>query len=320
VGDRAKMVLDPLDPVTEYVDADELRDEQGNISAYACSMVHELLDMRSAIKFSEAYSEEDSEVREMEAAAGWGPPHRDHADDSIKAFLSRREKIEGQGHDDNGPFEYRSCESAMLGWICEEAYNKYGKTRDKPKKTYAELVSDLLWKQIGAEKSAYITVDREGTGAFDGGICATLRDLARFGAMICRNGMSLPTSNAPSGQRVGAAKWVEDVFAARDTEAAFRRSPKYDQMRMPDGKYRSMFWAPTINREVVLCIGVYGQMVYINRATRTVGVKLSSANQAVALDDLGGTWGNGYPAFLMFDKISTHLGPVPRTPAAVINP
>lgn len=305
-------VLQPGDLVTDYVDPQEL-----GTSAYLGATVREVLDMRSAIKFSEAYSDPDSEVREMEAAAGWGPSHPSYPNDTLKAFLGRLTKIPGRQHGDNGPFEYRSCEAAMVGWICEEAHNKYGRAGKGDTKTFAELVSDLLWKKIGAEKAAYITVDQEGTGAFDGGICATLRDLARFGAMICRNGVSLPTSSAPDGQQVVSEKWVEDIFTARDTEDAFRESPKYDEMRMPDGKYRSMFWAPTINRDVVLCIGVYGQMVYINRATQTVGVKLSSANQAVALDDLGGTWGNGYPAFLMFDKISARLGRNPLPPAGI---
>jgi CubicO group peptidase (beta-lactamase class C family) len=66
-------------------------------------------------------------------------------------------------------------------------------------KPFHQLVSELLWSKLGVEKHAYISVDANGTGAFDGGICATLRDLARFGAMICRNGESLPDTPGGSG-------------------------------------------------------------------------------------------------------------------------
>ena len=40
----------------------------------------------------------------------------------------------------------------------------------------------------GRGEDAAIAVDAAGTGMFDGGICATLRDLARFGAMVVAEG------------------------------------------------------------------------------------------------------------------------------------
>ena len=43
----------------------------------------------------------------------------------------------------------------------------------------------------GAEHDANIAVDAVGTGMFDGGISAVLRDLARFGTMILADGVCL---------------------------------------------------------------------------------------------------------------------------------
>jgi hypothetical protein len=40
-----------------------------------------------------------------------------------------------------GPFEYRSCETDVLGWVCEAAAG----TR------MPELMSALLWRHLGAE-------------------------------------------------------------------------------------------------------------------------------------------------------------------------
>jgi hypothetical protein len=37
-----------------------------------------------------------------------------------------------------------------------------------------------------------------------------------------------------------------------------------------------LFWFSTASRDVLLCIGIHGQLVYIDRATGMVGVKLSS--------------------------------------------
>lgn len=294
-------VLDPTKDVTYYVPDLEK-------SAYEGVSVRDVLDMRSPVKFSEEYG--TAEVQEMEAAAGWAPMEDGWARNT-QDFLRSLKAKRSVPKDKDRCFEYRSCEAAVMGWVCERAYQK----ANRKFKAFPDLVSELLWSKLGAEKGAYITVDLNGTGMFDGGICATLRDLARFGAMICRNGRSLPTPSARHGNPVVSKEWVDDIFTSTDTQEAFEDNPKYKHMRMPDGKYRSMFWAPTANREVVVCIGVYGQMVYINRETEMVGVKLSSRKQAVGDDDKdGGAWGNGYYAFQMFRAIDEHLqrtGPQP---------
>jgi hypothetical protein len=269
---------------------------------YADAYVREVLDMRSGVEFSEAYLDPESEVRQMEAAAGWAPlPPRDSTDPppaaTLKDFLRGLKQDRGRsGH--GGPFKYRSCETGMLGWVCEAAYQK----RYNLTKRFPVLVSELLWSKLGAEEPAYITVDREGTGAFDGGICATLRDLARFGAMICRNGLSL------SDQQVVSEEWVNDIFK----EGGRNDYPQDQYPGMYGGKYRSMFWSPTDDRNVVLCTGVYGQMVYINKYTKTVGVKLSSWEHP-EIKWPGDPW-MGCSAFKMFDAISTDLDrPAPTT-------
>ena len=43
------------------------------------------------------------------------------------------------------------------------------------------------------------------------------------------------------------------------------------------GWYRNQFWfVPGPSGTALVCLGIHGQMVYVNPATRTVGVKLSS--------------------------------------------
>lgn len=276
--------IDPKAPATRYVP--ELAG-----CGYAGATVRQLLDMRSGIKFSEKYHEDASEVKQMEAAAGWALP-RDDTPDTLKGFLLTL--VKAQDHK-NGPFEYRSCETAVLGWICEAV-------TDTP---FPQLASELLWSKLGAEDDAYITVDAEGTAAFDGGFCATLRDMARFGAMIRDNGRNL------SGMEVVPKSWVDDIING-GSRNAFERSPDnaHDiQMKhMHDGKFRNMFWFPEAGDGVVLCIGVHGQLIYINRDTGTVGVKLSSWPTAKDYwsDDQKDHW-KGFSAVWMFNKISDYL-------------
>ena len=67
---------------------------------------------------------------------------------------------------------------------------------------------------------------------------------------------------------------------------------------MPGGWYRNQFWfRPGQYGDVLLCLGIYGQMVHVSRRTRTVCVKLSSwqpqnpgflENTLRAFDAIGG--------------------------------
>jgi CubicO group peptidase (beta-lactamase class C family) len=224
-------------------------------SGYNGATVRHVLDMRSGIRFSEAYLDAGAEVRRLEEAIGWAPRRHHDVPHGMYPFLLSLQRKAAHG----GRFEYRSCETDVLGWVCEEAAGV----------RMPELMSDLLWSRIGAEQDANIGVDAFGTGMFDGGISTALRDLARFGLMIQRDGTS------PTGRQVVPASWIRDSYAGgRDSRSAFASSP--DDNRMPGGMYRNQFWFPFPDREVLLCLGIHGQMVYVNPSARVVGAKVSS--------------------------------------------
>jgi len=245
--------LDPGRLVTDYVP--ELGRPELGSAGYAGATVRHLLDMRSGIEFSEDYLDLDAEVRLLEQAIGWAPHRHPDVPGSMYEFLLTLRQKGPHG----GPFEYRSCETDVLGWVCEAAAG----TR------MPELMSSLLWSRLGAERDAVIAVDSTGTGMFDGGVCATLRDLARFGAMVLADGTSL------TGQQVVPAAWIQDtVTGGPDSRAAFADCPVDNGM--PGGMYRNQFWIPYPGQDVLLCLGIHGQMIYINRPAGLVGVKLSS--------------------------------------------
>lgn len=49
-----------------------------------------------------------------------------------------------------------------------------------------------------------------------------------------------------------------------------------DDTQMPGGMYRNQVWFPYPGSNVVLCQGMCGQMIYINRAAEMVAAKLST--------------------------------------------
>jgi CubicO group peptidase (beta-lactamase class C family) len=224
-------------------------------SGYRGATVRHLLDMRSGIEFSEDYLNPDSGVRQLEQAVGWAPRRSPDVPPALRGFLLTLRQAREHG----GPYEYRSCESDVLGWVCEAAAGQ----------RFHKLAGELIWSRLGNDFDANIGIDSEGTGLFDGGMSAALCDLARFGVMIAQDGMSL------NNHQVVPEAWIEESFAGGpDSRDAFASSP--DDTRMSGGMYRNQFWLPWPDRQVLLCLGIHGQMIYVNRATGLVAVKLSS--------------------------------------------
>ena len=186
-------------PVTAYVPA------LANCG-YAGATVRHLLDMRSGIAFSENYLDPAAEIHVLEQAIGWAPRSSPDVPATLHDFLLTLRQKSAHG----GPFEYRSCETDVLGWICEVAGGQ----------RMPELMSELLWSRIGAQCDATIGVDAVGTGLFDGGINACLTDMIRFGSLFLRDGVSL------TGQQVVPAAWIADTLdGGPDSRQAFAASP-----------------------------------------------------------------------------------------------
>lgn len=243
----AQGVVDPESSVSTYVP--EVAD-----FGYGEATVRHLLDMRTGVQFRETYDAPDAEVRVMERSMGWRPRLEDDPVGAY-AYLATLERTQPHGE----MFTYRSADTDMLGWVCERASG----TR------MADLVSSLIWQPMGAESSAEITCDCVGTGIHDGGISAVPRDLARFGQLLLDNGRV-------GGLEVVPASWLDDAWQRPDdVREAFARSD--NEPVLPGGWYRNQFWfVPTVNGDALVCLGIHGQMVYVNPQTELVAVKLSS--------------------------------------------
>ena len=138
----------------------------------------------------------------------------------------------------------------------------------------ADLISTLVWAPMGAERDAEILCDGLGTAVHDGGLAVTARDLLRFGQMLLDGG-TVPDQDG-GARTVVPPKWLRRAWAVdSDGRNAFLDSPA--ERSFPGGWYRSQFWfRPGEHGDVLLCLGIHGQMLHVSRRTRTVCVKFSS--------------------------------------------
>src|SRR5690242_19753970 len=132
-------LLDPDHAVTEYVP--ELAS-----SVYGGCTIRHLLDMAVGIAFNEDYEDPRGDVIRYRHAAGWDPLPPGETPIDLRGFLGQQNP-DGQKHGE--VFHYVSTNTDVLGWVYERASGR----------PYAELVSDYLWRPLGAERDAYITVD-----------------------------------------------------------------------------------------------------------------------------------------------------------------
>ena len=247
--------LDPGREITGYVP--ELA-----VSGYAGALVRHVLDMRSGVRFLEEYANPHSDIRRLDEWVGWQPGQGESR--GLYRFLATLQAEAPHGE----RFLYRSAESDVLGWVCERAAGR----------PMAELMSELIWAPMGAEADAALLHDGLGAAVHDGGLCATARDVARFGQLLLDGGL-VPDATGNT-RRVVPPLWLRQAWAVdAGTRAAFAASPA--EWAFPGGWYRHQFWfRPGDYGDVLLCLGIHGQMVHVSRRTNTVCVKFSTWPEA----------------------------------------
>jgi CubicO group peptidase (beta-lactamase class C family) len=244
--------IDPTSLVSAYVP------ELAN-SGYADATVQHVLDMTASIAYDESYEDPNSEVTMHERVGLWRPALPGDPANTYEFLAQLR-----QGPlDHNATFQYCSANTDVLGWILERVTGQQ----------YATLLAADLWSRLGAEHDAYVTVDAAGFPEVNGGVCTTLRDLARFGRLMLDDG------TGPDGTSVVPPSWVTDVRRGGDPVLAVE-SMKDAHAK---GSYRDQFWITGDDHGCFYGIGIYGQYVWMNPRTDVVIAKFSSLPVA---DDL----------------------------------
>ncbi len=227
-------------------------------TSFAGATVQHLLDMRAGTRFDESYENLDADVRTYERVYLWRPDGTEpRPADALAYYVT----LPNDG-EHGGPFRYRSILTDVLGWVLEKA----GGAR------LHELISALVWQPMGAEFDAEITVDGHGNAMADGGICATLRDLGRFGLLFTAGVRPSPVR----GRRIVPPGWIRDTIeGAPDGKQAFGAAR--DTSDFPAGAhYRNCWWVREPAVPFFHASGINGQNVFVHVPSQTVVAKFST--------------------------------------------
>ena len=230
-------------------------------TAYERAAIRHLLDMRVGVLFDEDYLATSGPIVAYRKATGWYPVDPGEPPSDLRAFY--RTLTESAGPH-GGPVHYVSPNTDLLGWVIERTTGE----------RYADLMSELIWKPLGAERSAYITVDRLGAPRCAGGFCATVRDLARVGQLIAQGGSRGSAQIVPE-------VWIEDIVQNGDPEA-WSAGDLAGYLPGVPMRYRSQWYVQDGEAPVVFGLGIHGQYLFVDRGQGIVIAKVSST--ALPLD------------------------------------
>ncbi len=152
-------------------------------SAFGDATIRQILDMTTALKYSEDYSDPKAEIWAFTAAGNpFSKPTGGPANyyDYLKTVQKEGEHGE--------VFGYKTINTDAMGWIISKVTGK----------SIPELLSDRIWKPLGTHFDGYFQVDGAGIAFAGGGFSANMRDMTMFGEMIRNKGRSYLASKLTS--------------------------------------------------------------------------------------------------------------------------
>lgn len=174
--------------------------------------------------------------------AGWGVAIAQmYASTDVDWFLKHNRKM---AFEPGSKSEYRSVDTQMLGMIIKKVTGK----------KVADYFSQNVWQVVGAKYPATWNVDR--IGGTEKTFCcfnASAIDYGRIGMLFLNGGYAGPN-------KVIDNNWLKRMTTSVTT---------LDR----DWGYGAQVWHPYPNTS--LALGLHGQFIFVNPATRTVIVKLS---------------------------------------------
>lgn len=241
----AEGTLDPDKLVREYV-------PELSGSGFGDATLRQLLDMTTAIKFSEDYTDPNAEVW-AHANAG-NPLPKPEGYTGPRSYFEFLVTVKKQGAHGEA-FGYKTANTDALGWVIARVTGS----------SIAELLSDRIWRRLGAEQDAYFSVDSIGTPFAGGGLNLGLRDLARFGEMLRNDGKL-------NGKQIIPKAAVDDIRRGGDPDDFAKAG--YELLQ--GWSYRNMWWVTNNDHGAFAARGVHGQTVYIDPTAEMVIARFAS--------------------------------------------
>lgn len=234
-------------------------------TAYRGATLRQLLDMRAGVAFDEDYLATSGPIVSYRKATNWAPLGPGETPSDLRSFYQELTASDGPH---GGRFHYISPNTDLLGWIIERAADR----------RYADLMSELIWRPIGASRPAYITVDRFGAPRAAGGMCTTVRDLALVGQLLLEGG-------ARDGRQIVPAAWIDDIYDNGDP-AAWDNGSFVEQFPGRAMHYRSKWYVERGSEPLLFALGIHGQYLFVDRAREVVVAKFSSQALPIDVDQL----------------------------------
>lgn len=221
-------------------------------SAFGDATVRQVMDMTTALKFSEDYADPNADIWKFSAAGNPLPKPKGY--DGPKSYYEYLPTVQKNGTHGEA-FGYKTVNADVLGWIITRVTGK----------PIAEVLSEKVWSKMGMELDAYYAVDGIGTAFAGGGFNMGLRDMARFGQLILNNGVA-------NGEQIIPKSAIDDIRKG-GSKKAFEKGG-YPLLK--GWSYRDMWWI-TNNEHGAFCArGVHGQVIYIDPKADMVIVRFAS--------------------------------------------
>lgn len=235
-------------------------------SAFGSATLEQVLNMTTALDYSEDYADPTAEVWAHAQAGNPLPKPKDYV--GPRSYFEFLQTVKQRGEHGQA-FGYKTVNTDVLGWVIARATGR----------NVAQLLSERIWSRLGSEQDAYFTVDSIGTPFAGGGLNAGLRDMARFGEMLRNNGRY-------NGEQIVPEAVLKTIRQGGDKQAFAQAG--YSQLK--GWSYRAMWWVTHNPDGVFMARGVHGQSIYIDPAAEMVIVRFAShpiaanaANDAVTL-------------------------------------
>ena len=250
----AEGIIDPEAKVTRYVP--ELAG-----SGFGDATVRQVMDMTTAMQYSEDYSDPNAEIWAYSAAGNVFRGADYQGPKNYYEYLGTVKKIAGAEHGE--AFGYKTINTELLGWILSRAAGK----------GIAELVSERIWQPLGAHHNGYYQLDPSGIAFAGGGFNLNLRDMAIFGEVMRCNGRL-------GDRQIIPEQAVEDIRFGGNNPESQERFARAGYEKLKGWSYRDMWWITNNAHGAFMARGVYGQAIYIDPASEMVIARFASNHVA----------------------------------------
>lgn len=212
-------------------------------TAFAKARITDLLAMLDGVPFNENYNDAGADIH-LYSRHYWGG-----APGGTISGLGAIPKGEAAP----GRFAYRTPVADVIGWVLRGATGL----------SLAELISELIWKPIGAEQDALLICDTAAAEIAGTGLSATPRDLARLALALIEE----ERSPFPSSVR-------DQLFAGGDPQVVAAAG----YTTRPGWSYANLSWSPAPGQ--LAAMGVHGQKFMLDRASGTALIVTAAAPTA----------------------------------------